>query len=164
MVQKTFFRGLHKLIYLIFRKKQNSILNMTSLVSLIIALFTLLITVLILVLAGIAILLVLIIFFFISIIVGIKQQSILKGLKVFMIASMMLIITPISALFFKFNLASTLDLTMQQGLWVGAVVGAVVSLLFSLLSYKYFQKASVACYNFVNSKMKKLFTPQDVED
>lgn len=136
---------------------------MSSLISLIIALFSLLITVLVLVLAGISILLILIIFFFISIIVGIKQQSILKGLKVFIVASMMLIITPISALFFKFNLASTLDLTMQQALWVGAIAGAIVSLCFSLLSYRYFHKISIFCYKYINGKVKKSSSLEDIE-
>ena len=127
---------------------------MSGLVSLIIALFSILITVLLLAMASIAMLLLLIVFIFISIVVGVQQQSTLKGLRIFVSSCAVLIITPISALLFKFNLSNIVGVSPNQGLWLGAALGFVVSIVFGILSYRFFKKAGDVCYNYIHGKVK----------
>lgn len=128
---------------------------MSSLVSLIIALFSILITVLLLVVASLAIVVLLIVFMFASIIIGVQQESVFKGLRVFTIACAVAIIAPVSALLFKFNLAETLGISMNQALWLGGALGVIVSIVFVLISFKVFLKISTLSYEYINKKVKK---------
>lgn len=128
---------------------------MSSLVSLIIALFSILITVLLLVVASLAIVVLLIVFMFTSVIIGVHQESIFKGLRVFTLACAIAIIAPVSALLFKFNLTEVLGISMNQALWLGGTLGVIVSIVFVLLSFKFFLKISRLAYEYIDKKIRK---------
>lgn len=124
---------------------------MNGLVVLIMLFFSILATVLILIMAGIAMLLLLFVFFVVAIIVGAKQQSIFKGLKIFLLSSSMLIITPLTCIIFRTYNSQLLNLSQDQNLLVGIILGLIISIIFGMVSYKTFEKMA----QFIYKKLSK---------
>lgn len=98
-----------------------------------------------------AILLLLLIFAIAAIIVGAQQHSVLKGLKILIFSSSIILITPLTYLALKTYGTQFFSIGSDSMQIITIIVGLGLSIGFALISHKTFEKITKLIY----SKMSK---------
>lgn len=128
---------------------------MQSFAVLIMLFFSILATVLIMLMAGLAILLLLFIFAVVAIIIGAKQHSVLKGLKILTYASSIILITPLTYLALKTYGVQFLNIGLENVQVVAIVIGLGMGIIFALISHKTFEKITQLIYRKISQKVEQ---------
>lgn len=128
---------------------------MDGFVVLIMFFFSILATILIMIMAGIAMVILLSLFFVIAIIVGVKRQSLFKGLRVFILSSSILIITPLTYIMLKSYSPQIMNLGMGANQIVSIALGIAIGGIFGLVSYKTFEKIATLIYKKIDKRKNK---------